>query len=111
MLHKCANTTCCNRFRKLSEGKLFQVETEYFDPPKVQKIRPGKNARPLHRIEHYWLCNECSSFLTLTFEKGQGMITIPLPGALGKKTVRAFGFEDKDTSLQEALVAASRRSY
>src|SRR6266567_6961834 len=80
MLHKCANTSCSNPFRRLSEGKLFQVETEYFSPLELQKAHPSRNGRPMHRIEHYWLCNECSSFLTLTFEKGRGMITIAPQG-------------------------------
>ena len=30
MLYKCANEACSTPFRKLREGKLFQVETEYF---------------------------------------------------------------------------------
>jgi hypothetical protein len=30
MLYKCANQACNTPFRRLREGKLFQVETEYF---------------------------------------------------------------------------------
>jgi hypothetical protein len=30
MLYKCANEACSAPFRRLREGKLFQVETEYF---------------------------------------------------------------------------------
>ena len=30
MLNKCANEVCSAPFRWLREGKLFQVETEYF---------------------------------------------------------------------------------
>ena len=30
MLYKCANESCNTPFRRLREGKLFQVETEYF---------------------------------------------------------------------------------
>ena len=29
-----------------------------------------------HHIERYWLCDNCSSTLTLTFERG--LITVPL---------------------------------
>lgn len=111
MLHKCANTTCSNPFRRLSEGKLFQVETEYSSPADGPKGHTPRNGRPLHRIEHYWLCNECSSFLTLTFEKGRGMITIPLPGAAGRKTVRALGFDDLDTRVEEAALSVSRGGW
>jgi len=108
MLHKCANTSCSNPFRRLREAKLFQVETEYFSPIELQKAHMSRSGRPMHRIEHYWLCNECSSFLTLTFEKGRGMITIPLPGSAGKKTVRALNFDDLDARIEEASIGASR---
>jgi hypothetical protein len=92
----------------LNEGKLFQVETEYFAPPDAPKVRAAWSQRPLHRIEHYWLCDECSSFLTLTFEKGHGMITIPLPDSVGKKTVRALGLHEIDSS-QEVFVGVARK--
>jgi hypothetical protein len=110
MLRKCANNTCSNPFRRLSDGKLFQVETEYLAPPDGPRTRAaGWGPRPLHRIEHYWLCDECSSFLTLTFEKGQGMVTVPLPGAAGKKTVRALSHDEIDAIGQDALVRVARR--
>lgn len=108
MLQKCANNACSNPFRRLTDGKLFQVETEYYAPPEIQRTRSQKSIRPLHRIEHYWLCNECSSFLTISFDKGQGMITIPLPGAAGKKTVRALSFDESETRVEQAHIAASR---
>jgi hypothetical protein len=94
MLHKCANPACSNVFRRLSEGKLFQVETEYLEPPSPGKSGPARNPRSARRVEHYWLCNECSSFLTLTFDRGQGMITVPLPAASGRKTVTAVDLGD-----------------
>lgn len=110
MLRKCANNTCSNPFRRLSDGKLFQVETEYFAPPDIPKTRAaGWGPGRLHRIEHYWLCDECSSFLTLTFEKGQGMITIPLAGATGKKTVRALSHDEIDTEIQPVPAGVARR--
>src|SRR4029077_12957290 len=30
------------------------------------------------QIERYWLCDGCSSLLTLTFDRGRGIITLPL---------------------------------
>jgi len=32
-------------------------------------------------MERYWLCDNCSSLLTLTFERGRGMITVPIPAS------------------------------
>ena len=40
MLHKCANPACLIPFRKLSQGKLFLVETE---PLGVSELRRGRD--------------------------------------------------------------------
>jgi hypothetical protein len=94
MLHKCANPACSNVFRRLSEGKLFQVETDNLAPANSGRYSPARNPRLSRRVEHYWLCNQCSSFLTLTFERDQGMITVPLPTNGGRKTVTAVELGD-----------------
>jgi hypothetical protein len=79
MLHKCANPACSRPFLRLDQGKLFQVEMEYFpvssSPALVRPRRPKK----LRQIDRYWLCDECCSHFTLAFEKGHGVVTVPLP--------------------------------
>jgi hypothetical protein len=79
MLHKCANPICLKRFRHLDEGKLFQVETECLpvstSPRSASASRRGRVTR---QVERYWLCDDCSVVLTLTFEKGRGVVPIPL---------------------------------
>jgi hypothetical protein len=35
--------------------------------------------RALSTFEHYWLCDNCSSFLTLTFGGERGLTAVPLP--------------------------------
>ncbi|HEX4484923.1 MAG TPA: hypothetical protein VH088_01560 [Terriglobales bacterium] len=71
MLHKCANSTCSNLFRRLHEGKLFQVETEY------RAVASWRRNHPVRKVERYWLCDECAPQMTLSFEKG-GVMTVPL---------------------------------
>ena len=87
MLHKCANPVCSNRFLRLREGKLFQVETEFV--PKSNK--PATNRRKqklgLRHIEYYWLCNQCAPYVTLISDPTQGIITIPLPEGVARRTV------------------------
>ena len=109
MLYKCANEACNTPFRRLREGKLFQVETEYF-PGRGSVSNMQRKARPARRIEHYWLCDACAPFVTLTFDRRLGVITVPLPDGSGMKTVKlvsmdgvpsAVGFDD--SSLQPAL--------
>ena len=83
MLQKCANPSCPNPFRKLSEGKLFLVETGSAISSNAA-LRRWDGAVP-HRIEHFWLCTQCASVLTLAFEKGKGLRTVPLREADKKK--------------------------
>jgi hypothetical protein len=98
MLYKCANETCNTPFRRLREGKLFQVETEYLDERGSVNVR---RAKQLRWVEHYWLCDSCSPFVTLTFDQGKGGITVPLPNDLGKKTVKMISMEAA-VAIQEA---------
>ena len=74
MLHKCANPACSSLFRTLSHGKLFLLETDR----SAAAITAGR-VRSLRRMERYWLCDSCSLLLTLIFERGRGMVTVPLP--------------------------------
>lgn len=60
MLYKCANEACSAPFRKLREGKLFQVETEYFAG---DISMTGRRGRPGRKVEHYWLCDSCSPYV------------------------------------------------
>lgn len=74
MLHKCANPACSHLFRSLSRGKLFLLHMEASRIPSA-----NRRERPTGQMERFWLCDGCSSQLTLTFERGRGMVTVPLP--------------------------------
>jgi hypothetical protein len=110
MLYKCANESCDTPFRRLREGKLFQVETEFF-ARHSSSSSAARRGKPTRRIEHYWLCDACSPFVTLTFDQGRGVITVPLPDGLGKKTVKMLsldpaeieGTENSRTTLVEVM--------
>jgi hypothetical protein len=75
MISKCANPACSARFLYLHEGKLFRFEREAkqdkerllgFDPT-VRKHSTG--------MEFFWLCEQCSATMTLTYQNGTGVIT------------------------------------
>ena len=76
MLAKCANPACNTPFRRLSEGKLFLLESESKRDP--DEFDPRKN-KPARRVEHFWLCNDCARLVTLTFDTKSGVVTVPLP--------------------------------
>jgi hypothetical protein len=85
MLHKCANPQCANPFRKLNEGKLYLLEVD--DPELLRLKHTGWDDRIPRRIEHFWLCDQCSSKLTLSFDSRQGMVTLPLGDAARRPRV------------------------
>jgi len=70
MIAKCANPSCAVSFRYLHEGKVFKLEIGH---PAADVARP----KPPMRIEHFWLCTECSQSLTLILRNGK-VFTRPL---------------------------------
>lgn len=100
MLSKCANPACSVPFRRLREGKLFVVETESLAPG-CQALSPARRARPLRRVEHYWLCDECARFITLAFDRERGMITVPLPDETLRKTVTMMPLQEHRPSATQ----------
>lgn len=81
MLYKCANPNCSNPFRRLDQGRLFQVETEYPSASTETRSYRPRASHPVRRVDRYWLCEQCASFLTITCEKGRGVVTVPLQSA------------------------------
>ncbi len=79
MLSQCANSQCSKPFLRLREGKLFVVEVGRLS-------KPGDPAEPRHasarksqkRVEHYWLCDDCSRHWTLACDAEQGIALAPL---------------------------------
>lgn len=71
MLSKCANPACAAPFTYLRDGRLYQID-----------IAPGPQpvtaAKPPHRVEYFWLCGQCASSMTLAFQRGKGVVMVPL---------------------------------
>jgi len=60
-------------------GKAFPSRDPVFSFSVSRHSSTKRRTRRPRRIEHYWLCDPCSLLLTLTFEKGRGMITSRFP--------------------------------
>ena len=75
MLSKCANPACTTPFHYLHDGRLFQLETGggASEQPAAKK--------PPRRVEYFWLCNRCAGELTLRYERGVGVTTVPIQQA------------------------------
>src|ERR1700686_2709830 len=83
VLHKCANPACDIPFRKLSQGKLFLVETELLEGSALK--RANWRGKSLRRVEYYWLCDQCAFVLTLSYEEGRGVVAVPQPDFARKR--------------------------
>ena len=84
MLSKCANPVCTTPFHYLRDGKLFQIDTSLNRPQSVGPQLVDEPRQP-HRIEFFWLCAECSSTMTLAFQRGKGVVMVPLPAAVTRQ--------------------------
>ena len=60
MVSNCANSHCQAPFRYLNSGRLFQFEFHPRSEDQPSALR--------HRIERFWLCPNCASHLTVTFD-------------------------------------------
>jgi hypothetical protein len=76
MLAKCANPSCSTPLVYLREGKIFMIESG--PQSKTTIAAPLQLAsKAQNRVEHFWLCGPCSSEMTLTFDRQQGVQVVP----------------------------------
>ena len=72
MLAKCANPSCSTPLVYLREGKIFMVESG--PQSKTTIAAPLQLAsKAQNRVEHFWLCGPCSTEMTLTFDRQEGV--------------------------------------
>lgn len=73
MLSKCASPECSNTLHYLREGKVFKVESE-----SQMQLTAGQK-KPTRRVEHFWLCGQCSERYTLIQDKEAGVRIVEKP--------------------------------
>ena len=82
MLAKCANPSCHTPFLYLRDGKLYQMEVEAEARPSgpAAEEKPGSagDRKALRRLEFFWLCGRCAPLMTLAFNRGQGVVVVPV---------------------------------
>ena len=71
MLSVCSNPACATPFLYLKNGRLFRLEP---DP----RLRTAKSAQ----VEHFWLCRDCASEMTLRLREDGKVVTALLPEAI-----------------------------
>jgi hypothetical protein len=75
VIHECANPDSSSLFRNLGHGKLFLLDRDIFGLQHLAIRRERFRMSPGALL----VCDSCSSLLTLTFERGRGMATVPIP--------------------------------
>ncbi|HTM42884.1 MAG TPA: hypothetical protein VL177_18335 [Terriglobales bacterium] len=80
MLAKCANPACTAPFLYLREGKLYQIEMEGGSGRGTGEQNQGTikdERKPARRLEFFWLCGPCARRMTLSFDRGRGVVVVP----------------------------------
>lgn len=94
MLSHCANSQCRKPFLRLRDGKLFLVEIDRLTRPGEPAHPPFIHARKEQRaVEHFWLCNECSSRWSLVYDRDEGIRLTPLRRTVEKAMAKAVASE------------------
>ncbi|HXX28135.1 MAG TPA: hypothetical protein VEI99_06690 [Terriglobales bacterium] len=85
---QCANPACAAPLRYLFDGRLFQFGVRSHDADAQLSTRKAR------RVAHFWLCGQCSSTFSLTFDLREGVKVVPLvPVALTKVAGERFPAE------------------
>jgi hypothetical protein len=81
MVKTCANPACAAPFRYWRGGKLFRCDV------KTRSVHgldiPGQvgETKPTRSSVFFWLCENCSSSMTLRFDPHQGVRVVPIRSA------------------------------
>jgi len=81
VLLKCANPLCSAQFRYLHEGRLFEVETQYYETLSDNGQRKLRNCKG--HVELYWLCDQCAAHVALRFDQERCAVMLSLQGGSG----------------------------
>jgi hypothetical protein len=72
MVNHCANPECCKPLHYLRDGRIFVFEV----PNPLASSRADKSVR---RMEHFWLCGDCSESFTLEQSSEKNVSICPRP--------------------------------
>lgn len=77
MVSKCANPDCNTPLQYLRDGKVFRVEVQEMAADELQPFITMPPKKPMKRVEHFWLCGECSKTMRIIFDAQQHVSIIP----------------------------------
>lgn len=77
MLSKCANPNCSNLFRYLNQGKLFRWDGLIKAEHRLSLVN-NVARKSVSATEFYWLCQDCSTQMTVVYREGIGVTVRPI---------------------------------
>jgi len=86
MLSKCANPECNNPFHYLRDGRLYQIDTALDGERDATWSSSLEPKRP-HKVEFFWLCGQCAQSMTLTYQRGKGVVASPMAAAIARRAI------------------------
>jgi len=102
MLSKCANPACTSLFLYLHQGKLFRMDSGGHEP-----VSSPFRGNP-HRVEFFWLCDECAAHMTVIFEQGRGLVVQPF-GSMPPAASRPPAQDASTSRLSRSSESAASR--
>lgn len=93
MVSKCANPACCEKFLRLTQGKLFCLSP-------TPEVEAATGAFTPALCERFWLCDRCCKLMTLVWA-GTEVKLVALPEE------RARAEEGSEAKLRRRRKAAS----
>jgi hypothetical protein len=107
MISSCANPACHKPFHYLRSGRLYRFDSRASTAADGDVVNAVYKITPSHKSVFFWLCKECSSKVSLSFD-GYCVAVFPRVqhGPLFSKAPSdpASNFDSARTNLQEAAL-------
>lgn len=100
MLAKCSNPSCSAPFRYLQNGQLFRLESD-----------PVLHTSKFNPTEYFWLCDHCSSAMTLRIGREGKVMPVVLPAPInGNCAGNGIALVDRRQGLLLSRLGFSRKA-
>jgi hypothetical protein len=78
MVKTCANPVCAARFRYWRGGRLFRCDVKAPSEPCRDVPDQICQLKPIRSSVFFWLCENCCSTMTLSFDPHTGLAIVPI---------------------------------
>lgn len=73
MISQCANPSCSVQFHSLKGGRLYRFEVRAPQPPCADVPNSICELKPKRATVYFWMCSQCSSKFSLSFDSQRGV--------------------------------------